>query len=496
MASIRKTTTASGATAVQVVEYDHRKVVILKHIGSARTLDEVAALIESAEAWIAQHTPMVSLFAPPPRRTLPLATARYEGVLHTLVYDALMETARRMGFATLPPLLLDLAIMRIIEPASKLRTIALLERYVGVRYSERSVYRILPKLHDHKADAERIATLWAREGLSSDLALVLYDVTTLYFETFKADELRVPGFSKDNKAQQPQIVVGLLVTREGFPLGYEVFKGNTFEGKTMLPVLEAFIAQHGVTTPIVVADAAMISRTNVADLTKHGLSYIVGARLANASPAVIAQASAALAQTDGATIRISTDHGDLIVSFSSKRYRKDKHEMEQQKAKAVTLVERGEPGKRAKFVTKTDGTDAYVLNEALIEKTKLLLGLKGYYTNIPVETLSDLAIVARYHDLWHVEASFRMAKSDLATRPIFHHKEDAVRAHMVVCFVALAIGRNCEISTGLSLRRVVDALWQVTDAQIVDTATGEVFMLRSALDETTRTILKKLGVSY
>lgn len=155
-----------------------------------------------------------------------------------------------------------------------------------------------------------------------------------------------------------------------------------------------------------------------------------------------------------------------------------------------------QPGKRAKFVMKEDDTEKYVLNDALVAKAKLLFVAKGYYTNIPEETLSNKEVVARYHDLWNVEASFRMAKHDLATRPIFHRKEEAIRAHMVVCFVALAMGKSIELATGLSVRRFIDMLWSITDARIVDTATGKEFLLRSPVDNTMKLTFKKLGLSY
>lgn len=496
MPSIRKTKTSSGATAVQVVRYEQRKVVVMKHIGSGRTEEELAALFESAEAWIVRKTQQQSLFAKGPRRTLSLAIAQYIGVTHCFAHHVLNTLAEKLGFAKLETqLLLDFVYMRILEPSSKLRAITLIERYFGIRYAESTVYRIISVLAKRKADVEKIAMEWALRGLSSDLSLVLYDVTTLYFETFKADELRVPGFSKDNKSQQPQIVVGLLVTREGFPLGYEVFKGNTFEGKTMIPVIEAFAEAHDVPMPIVVADAAMISRENVSSLTKRGCSYIVGARLANCSPTLIAQITDALKKKDGATMRISTVHGDLVCAFSSKRYRKDKLEMNRQLAKAEMLIAKAEPGKRAKFVKKATG-GVYTLNEALHAKASSLLGIKGYYTNIPAERMNNGTIIARYRDLWHVEAAFRMSKSDLETRPIFHRTQDAVKAHVLICFVALAIGKHMELQTGLSLRRIVDLLWSVTEAHILDTATKETFTLRSKLNDDVRELLKKLAVSY
>lgn len=497
MASIRKTTTGSGATAVQVVHYAGRKVVIEKHVGSAHTQKEVAALVVRANEWMMRGTPQESLFAKTSTPSFTQDTAQYVGTTHTFARDTLLLVFDRIGFGLHnDQLLADMALMRIIEPSSKLRAITLLERYFGVKYAERTVYRRLPKFRKQKTTMEKIAVAWAKQGLSGDLALVLYDVTTLYFETFDADTLRVPGFSKDNKSQQPQIVVGLLVTREGFPLGYEVFKGNTFEGHTMLPVLESFASRHSVRTPTVVADAAMISRANVTELNKRGLSYIVGARLGNTSPAVITHVHNSLGQTDRATVRLRTDHGDLIVDFSAKRARKDKHEMDKQIAKAKALVQKGEPGTRAKFVTRKDAEGAYALDDALVAKTKLLLGMKGYYTNIPELTLSNTAIVERYHDLWNVEATFRMAKSDLATRPIFHYKEDAVHAHMVVCFVALVIGKYMEIATGLSLRMIVDLLWSVSEAHIVDTVSGKTFRLRSTIGEDVKKLLEKLGLSY
>lgn len=141
-------------------------------------------------------------------------------------------------------------------------------------------------------------------------------------------------------------------------------------------------------------------------------------------------------------------------------------------------------------------TAAYILNTALIEKTKRLLGIKGYYTNIPEDQLSNQGVIDRYHDLWHVEHAFRMAKSDIATRPIFHHKEEAVRAHVLICFVALVIGKYLELQTGLSIKKIIDILWQVTDAHIIDTNTQETFILRSQLNTEAQNLLKKLRLSY
>jgi len=491
--SIRKVKTSSGKTAVQVVHYKARKVVVDAHIGSADDAETVEILMTKAEEWIhKQHQTM--LFPPPPRRTLNIETARFVNTTHKFAYTVLLEIFKRCEFADLSKLLTDLSIMRIIESCSKLRSIELLGRYFGIHWTQITVYRNLPKLKSLKGEVEKKAVACAKTLLHADLSLILYDVTTLYFETFKEDDnLRKRGFSKDHKENQPQIVIGLLVTDQGFPVGYEVFEGNTFEGHTMLPALKDFSLKHDVKTPTVVADAAMISLDNVKALKNDGYSYIVGARLANSSADILDAIRTAL-QKDGSTIRISTDRGDLICAYSSTRYRKDKHEMDRQIERAEILIAKKEPGRRAKFVTGGDGP--YVLNETLKQKAVTLLGWKGYYTNIPEATLPNLEVVTKYRQLWHVEQTFRMAKSDLETRPIFHYKEDAIRAHILICFVALCVGKYMESITGRSLRDIRDTLLSVADAHIVDSKTGDTIILRSEPNEKVKPLLNDLGVSY
>lgn len=494
--SIRKTKTATGATAVQVVRYEQRKVVVLKHIGSAHTERETLILIESARFWIEKEWPQRSLFSQS-NHLLHLDHARFVGVRFAFAYEFLHRLIKICGFANFgSQLLLDLVIMRVFEPCSKLQSLVLLKRYFGIEHTVRTLYRTLPRFASLKEKAERASIALATEKLGASLAFVLYDVTTLYFESFTSDELRKPGFSKDNKANQPQVVVGLLVTTAGFPLGYEVFAGNTFEGHTMIPVIKAFQAAHNVERLTVVADAAMLSQANITELAEAGFSYIVGARMANLPALTIVAIAEDLKQVNGKTLRLSAKHGNLISEFSAIRFRKDQREMEKQIAKAASLVKRKETGKRAKFVAIAKKDGQYILNQGLIEKTKQLLGVKGYYTNLPASALSNNAIISQYHNLWQVEHSFRMAKSDLATRPIFHYKKEAVQAHLLICFVALAIGKYLEIATGLSLKRIVDIIRSVTDASIVDGLTRQTIVLRSELSEEVKKLINKFKMSY
>ena len=499
MFHLRKVKTSSGATAIQVVRYENRKLVVAKHIGSAHSKEEISILLRNADHWIQTEGGQGLLLDTEPKETrklINLDTAEYRGVTYTFAYEVLSAVFNRLGFTDLNnPLCLDLVLMRIFEPASKLRSVELLKKYFGITHGLRQVYETLPKLIKHKASVEKHLMAYATNGGNIKLSFILYDVTTLYFESFEPDDLRKPGFSKDNKFAQPQIVVGLLVDGQGFPLGYGVFAGNTFEGNTMLPMVQNFCATRDISSFTIVADAAMISMKNVKELRKKKLSYIVGARLANISPVLINRITDSLkAHVHGTTMRIPTEHGDLIAAFSDSRFRKDKSDMEKQIAKAKRLAEEKNPGRRAKFLSISGGVCEF--NKALAERAEKLLGIKGYYTNVPVADLSNVEVIEHYSNLWRVEQSFRMSKSDLETRPIFHHLEDSVKAHVLICVMALAVGKYLEQKAGQSLRKITDILKSVTDAKITDTTTGKTFTLRSTLSEKAKELLGKLKSPY
>lgn len=490
MLHVRSVTTASSATAIQVVEYVKRKVRVRLHVGSAHSPEEKQELIRNAQKWIADKTQQPALF-PSGKRRAPLDAYEYAGIKYAFARECLHALLARFGFTALGNTLLhDLVIMRIVEPASKLRSIALIEQYFGITHRRVLFYQSLKKYLSQKDAAERSAVVVAQSEFSFDFSVVFYDVTTLYFETFKSDKLRKPGFSKDNKSQQPQIMLAIVVTKEGFPVSYDIFPGNTFEGHTMIPVIRALQKKHGVETLTVVADAAMISAANIEELRKHGLRYIVGARTGSLDLAGISEK---LGRCDGATTRCDTTLGTLVCHFSAKRYAHDKQEMEKQLARAKGLVQMPGKVKRAKFL-KAEGA-SYALNDELLAKTTLRLGIKGYYTNIESEW-SDMTIVERYRDLWRIEQAFRVEKGDLATRPIFHFKENPIRAHVLMCFMALAVSKYMEIKTGLSIRRITDALMKVTDVSLVHRSTRDIETLRSPLFPEVADILEKLGLSH
>jgi len=481
MYSVRKVKTKSGATAVQVVQYVGHRSIVAKHIGSGKDEVEVTILRQRAFEWIEEQSAQLSLFPSQKQKVLVVDRGECISVTHHFAYLFFMSCLDECGLSHLPRLLLDLAIMRLIEPASKLRSIELLDYYFGIKYSQR-IYRNIPKFIDLKAGIEQCAYNVAQTKFNEPFYFVLYDVTTLYFESFKADEFKNQGFSKDNKSQQPQVVIGLLVTQSGFPLISEVFAGNTFEGKTMLPVVEKFISEHPHSKPIIVADAAMLDEERLTELREKGISYIVGARLSNASLAMVKNIHGKLNGNPGTIARFTSRHGDLICDFSLKRYKKESNELTKMVQKAEELVAKQSLKVKAKFIKKVT-KERIELNTALIEKRTLLLGIKGYCTNLPEQKLSNETVIDRYHQLWHVEQSFRMSKFDLQARPIYHQKHDAIKAHVLICFVALTAEKYLELTTKLSLREIRFLLWNITETHIQDNLTKEVFVFRSPMKD-------------
>ena len=494
MYSVRKVKTKSGSAAVQVVRYVGHRSIIAKHIGSAKDQTEEAVLRQRALEWIDEHTAQLSLFPSQKQKLLVVDRGECIGVTHHFAFRFFMGCFDECGLSHLPRLLLDLAIMRLIGPASKLRSVELLEHYFGIKYSQR-IYRNIPKLSAYKTDIEQCAYKVAQQKFNEPFYFVLYDVTTLYFESFKADEFKVQGFSKDNKSQQPQIVVGLLVTQSGFPLLYQVFAGNTFEGKTMLPVVETFILAHPQSRPIIVADAAMLDEERLTELRQKELSYIVGARLANADIGLVKQIHATLNGNHGAIARFPSKHGDLVCDFSLKRYKKELNELNKLVQKAEEMVAKQTLKVKARFIKKVT-KEKIELNTALIEKRRLLLGIKGYCTDLSEQQLPNEQVIDRYHQLWHIEQSFRMSKFDLQTRPIYHQKQEAIKAHVLICFVALMAEKYLELTTKLSLREIRFLVWDITETHIQDRLTKQTFIFRSPTKEILKSRLATLVTKW
>lgn len=500
MLKIRTTKTKSQATAVQVVLRTNHQTKIVKHIGSAHSEQAIEELQQLAYNWIEHNNPQLSLLAQKAPTPHLVSVDQLELIKTTpiLIHTLCMQTLALFGFdKLLSQLLLDIVFMRLVEPASKVASIQLLASDFSINHSLRTLNRKLKTITDNKTAIEVLAAKYARQQLDFDFRVVFYDVTTLYYESFKADDIgagiKLPGFSKDNKHQQPQIVLGLVVTKEGFPIEFKTFAGNKFEGHTLLPTLEQLQHRHKIKHLTVVADAAMLSKANIKKLREKGIGYIVGARLANLSQAMLTAIDQKLERTDQATIRLkSQNYGWLICQFSKKRYAKDKHETTKQVEKARrNLNQPSKAIKRLKFIQKDKSQEKLQFNEKLLEKTKKLWGIKGYYSD-QTET-DNQAIIEQYHNLWQVEKAFRISKSDLQTRPIYHRKTQHIVAHLLICFMALCVAKHWERATGLSIKKIVKLLRNIHDAEFRDNLTGNTFTLRRKISDQEKSIVEKLS---
>ena len=466
MPHIRTVKTASGARAVQIVYSRRKGSRRIEHIGSAH--DEVAFELLKAAARqrmaAGQGELDLGLAVPPEAGgALPITASRMGHL-----WDALSRAYEVLGFdaaADGDEVFRCLVLARIIEPTSKLDSLRVLEEIGIGPPSYATVKRRLP---GYATDAwrERLAALCAAHAGLGPASLVLFDVTTLYFETDAGDGFREPGFSKERRLE-PQITVGLLSDATGFPLMVNAFEGNKAETTTMLPTITAFMAAHRLSDVTVVADAGMVSEANRNAIEDAGLSYILGAKIPEV-PYLVAQWRREHPDTEIPDEQIFTQpwpatdkqkaqgRRDKVTYYQYKadRARRALRGIDEQVATAEKAVAGKIPVKRNRFIQLAGGQKS--VNRDLEAKARALAGLKGYITNIADPTPEF--VIGAYHRLFQIEKSFRMAKSDLAARPIYHRTRDSIEAHLTIVFAALAISRWIEHATTWSIKKFVKTM--------------------------------------
>lgn len=378
-----------------------------------------------------------------------------------LIYGRLYD---KIGYGELAnDMFRHLVICRLFNPGSKLRTVEYLRRYLNVDYDVEAVYKFLDNLcyrkdkdckkddngkpirpggDDIKTRVERISFAYTKKICEDSISVVFYDMTTLYFEAAQEDDLRKTGFSKDGKHACPQIFLGLLVAPGGNPIGYEIYEGNIHEGKTLIPVVESLANKHGFDHPIVVADAGLLSKSNIEELKKNGYEFIIGARVKKETEEI--KQSIIGMDLQYGDIRV-IDKGNgvrLIVSKSEKRAKKDEHA---RKKGLERLQKRFDTGKLTKANINRRGYNKYLKMEGEVtitidmekyEADAVWDGVKGFVTNTK---LDEKEVLASYSNLWFIERAFRMNKGDLRARPIFHRLHNRIEAHICICFTAYTI---------------------------------------------------------
>jgi len=506
---VRRVRTSSGAVAAQLVTRQGRQVLGIEHVGSAHTDEELALLLAAAKARLmpGQYALEVGAVQVVPARmddvadwTLPIdapssssrssrtrpagerrASAPAGRVVATssqLLWRVLTDAYTRLGFDVLgDEAFRAMVLARIVEPTSKADSLRVLAELGTPAPGLRTLFRSLKRCrsNDYRDTLAKACAAFsaAAGGLST---LVMYDCTTLHFESGDEDDgpkgLRKVGMSKEHRVD-PQVQVGLLVDPSGFPLEVHLFEGNTAETTTLLLVLRTFQARHGITGMVVVADAGMLSAGNLNAIEDAGFSFIVGSRITTA-PYDLAEHFERHGDyfTDGQILESVRAMGSgkherdrrVVYQWSFQRSQRDNKTINAQIARAEKVAAGKAPMARTRFL-KVTGAERE-LNQKTIDRARQLSGLKGYVSNLDPAALDGAGVIAAYHQLWQVEASFRMTKSDLRARPVFHHEREAIEAHLTVVFASLAISRYLHAQTGISIKKLVQTLRVARSATI------------------------------
>jgi transposase len=331
---VRKKKNPSGIISVQIIDKSNGKYRVLKTIGSSSDTQSVDGLYLQGKIWISNHLGEQDIFEQASkeadeRQVTDFLLSKVENILINGTQLILDRVFKSVGFDKLNnDILKHLVIARLSQPLSKSATVDYLKSHFDEDVQLHKIYRYLDKLHNTQQEKiQQISIEHTTKILGGKIGLMFYDVTTLYFETDNSDELRETGFSKDGKHSQPQVVLGLLVSRDGYPLSYSVFNGSQYEGRTMLPMVEDFVQRFKLDDFVVVADSGLMNKSNVSLLESGGYKYILGARIKNEQEET-KQWILSLEKHGGEFNELQMDSNRLIINYSEKRAKKDRHNRE------------------------------------------------------------------------------------------------------------------------------------------------------------------------
>lgn len=471
---VRKKKNKSGLVSVQVIDKSNGKYKVLKTIGCSSQESELEKLVNEGKIFIKKLTGTQELDFTDHKNIYAEVLSSISTLKLVGVQLVLGNIFNQIGFGQIQDSLFkDLVMYRLVYPKSKLKTSEYMYRFEQKSCTEDDLYRYMDKLQSKQKDlVQQISYAHTVKVLGGIIQAVFYDVTTLYFEIEQEDELRKTGFSKEGKHQHPQILLGLLVSANAYPLAYDIFEGNKYEGDTFLPVLEEFRNKYHFDRLTVVADAGLLSNKNIEQLQSKGYEFIIGARIKNERRSV----------TDR-ILQLQLDHGQaqvidkdgmkLIIHYSEDRAKKDRYNRERglkrlnRKIKTGKLTKSNISNNGYNKFLKLSGDLNVAIDEQKIEQDQKWDGLKGYLTN---SSLSTEQILENYHHLWQIEKAFRVAKSELKIRPIYHYKRRRIEAHICLNFVAYKVYKELERqlkekNSNLSPEKVIEiiqTIFQIT----------------------------------
>lgn len=480
---IRELRHKNGRIYIQVVDKSSGRYKVLKSFGSSLTSEGVLELKKLASIWINEHqcvreidfTHEIEQIEQMLSGITQLKLAGIELVLGR-IFD-------EIGFNKInDELFRSLVLYRLVYPKSKLKTTEYLYRYEQKEWSEDAIYRYMDKLHSTQKElVQQISYAHSLKVLGGQINVVFYDVTTLYFEIDQEDELRKTGFSKEGKHQNPQIILGLLVSKNGYPLAYDIYQGNKFEGHTLLPIINSFKSKYKIEKLTIIADSGLLSQSNIDELQTKNYEFILGARIKN-QKYTVQQKILNLQLKNGESQLIQTNDLKLIVSYSDDRAKKDRYNREKGLRKLEKQVR---TGKLTKSSINNRGYNKYLKLESELN-VKIDLekfnqdaqwdGLKGYITN---SSLTKGEILENYHHLWKIEKAFRIAKTDLKIRPIYHRLQRRIEAHICLTFAAYKVYKELERQlkekqVPYSATKVIEIAQSIFEIEIKTTKSKEI----------------------
>jgi len=448
---VRELKNRSGSVSIQIISKESGRYKVVKTLGSATVLQKIEELKKQAYQEIKELKKQLELFESENDKLVEqvfesLQNSNIRTVGPELIFGKIFD---HIGFDKInEEMFRHLVISRLAFPLSKLKTSEYLYRYQGVSLGIDSIYRFLDKLNNRlKPQVERIAFEHTKRVVGGEINVVFYDMTTLYFEASDEDDLRKTGFSKDGKHQHPQIFLGLLVALGGYAIGYDIFEGNTYEGHTFIPFLEKISKKFNLEKPVVIADSGLLSKSNITALEGKKYEYILGARIKNETEKVKAKILSRQ-YSDGDTISIELpDDKRLIINYSDKRAAKDAYNRQrglkrlEKRIKSGKLTKSNINNRGYNKYLKLDGEISIEIDYNKFNQDQQWDGLKGYITNTK---LNNKEVIENYQNLWHIERAFRMSKTDLRIRPIYHHLRDRIEAHICISFTAYTLYKELQ----------------------------------------------------
>jgi transposase len=477
---VRKKKNRSGSISVQIIKKISSSNKVLKTIGSSSDPHEVDRLYQKALYELPRLYGATLFDTVEEFKISDLSNDNIRIIGPELIFGRIFN---HVGFNKInDQLFKDLSISRITHPGSKLKLSEYLRENNRDEVSVDRIYYFLDRLNTrYKQQVEDISFDYTKRLLKGKIGVVFYDMTTIYFETSQPDELRETGFSKEGKHQNPQIYLGLLVGKNGYPIGYDIFEGGIYEGHTLIPVLEKFEKRFNLQKPIVVADAGLLSSDNILALTQKQYTFILGARIKNETNKVKKQIEN-LNLTDGQITKIEkADNTVLFVSYSDKRAKKDAFNRErglkrlEKSLKAGKLTKSNINNRGYNKYLKLQGELKIEIDYKKFESDSKWDGLKGYITNTNLE---GTEVIENYNNLWMIEKAFRISKTDLKIRPIYHRLRDRIEAHICISFVSYLLFKELERTliengTQISINKAIEAVNKMYEV-VIPKANGKI----------------------